>query len=137
MRTDILAIAQHGDAVGQFEDFVEAVADVDDADATFAQQAHDAEQLLDIAFSEGGGRFVHDQDLRVERERFGDFHPLPIADIQRADLGADIEIKDVEFGKQGFRPHLHLLPIDGLQAEPLFCRRVTHEDILGHRQLRV
>jgi len=40
---DVLAIAQHGHAVGQLEYLVEPMADVDNAHATLAQQPHDVE----------------------------------------------------------------------------------------------
>ena len=43
-----LAVAQHGDAVGELEHLLQAVADVDDADAARAQQAHDAEQVQHV-----------------------------------------------------------------------------------------
>ena len=43
LRADVFAVAQHGHAVGQLKDLVEAVADVNDADAALAQQPHNAE----------------------------------------------------------------------------------------------
>ena len=43
LRRDMLPVAQHRNAVGQREDLVEAMADVNDADALRSQLAQDAE----------------------------------------------------------------------------------------------
>ena len=85
---DIGAVAQHRDPVGEHEDLLEAVADVDDADAALAQQADDAEQAHDVRLGQRRGRLVHDQDAGVLRERLGDLDPLPVADRERADQRA-------------------------------------------------
>ena len=43
LRADILAIAQDRYTIGQLEDFIESMTDVNDADAAFTQQPHNAE----------------------------------------------------------------------------------------------
>ena len=55
---DERAVAQHGDAVGDLVDLVEEVGDEEDGDAAVAQVADDAEELLDLAAVEAGGRLV-------------------------------------------------------------------------------
>ena len=47
-RADIGAVAQHRDAVGDLEDLVEPMADVDDPDAARLEPAHDVEQARHV-----------------------------------------------------------------------------------------
>ena len=60
---DELAVAQHGDAVGDLVHLVEEVADEEDGDAAVAQVADDGEELLDLAAVEARGRLVEDEHL--------------------------------------------------------------------------
>ena len=57
-------VAKHGDAVGDLEDLVEVVRDVDDRDRLLLEPADDAEDELRLLLGERGGRLVHDQDAR-------------------------------------------------------------------------
>ena len=66
------AVGQHGDAVADPADLLEAVGDVDDADALGGEAADDAEERLDLALVEDRRRLVHDQQAggrRRSRER--------------------------------------------------------------------
>ena len=83
-RVDPAAVAQHGDAIGQTEDFVHLVRDVQDRHPLAAQAIDHAKQPLDLGFGQGAGRLVHDQDFRPQRKGFGDFDQLLIADPQAA-----------------------------------------------------
>ena len=100
---DVGAVAQHRDPVREHEHLLEAVADVDDADAALAQPADDAEQAQDVGLGERRGGLVHDQDARVLGQRLGDLDPLPVADRERADDARDVEVVDVERGEQILR----------------------------------
>ena len=71
-------------------------------------------------------RLVHYQELGLAGKPFADDNLL-----------AHIEIGDVQLRQQIRRPRFHALPIDRLDAEALLHRRVPHEDIFRHRQLRV
>ena len=84
-RRDGLAVAQHGDAIGDGKDLLEAVRDVDDADAVRLEQRDDAEQALDLALGQRRRRLVHDDDLRVGADRLGDLDDLLLGHAERLD----------------------------------------------------
>jgi hypothetical protein len=58
-----LAVAQHRDAIREFEDLVEEVRDEQDGDAAVAQFAHDGEELLHLAAIEARGGLVEHEHL--------------------------------------------------------------------------
>ena len=60
-RRDRLAVAQHGDAIGDREHLLETMRDVDDADAVRRGAADDVEQPLDLALGKRRRRLVHDR----------------------------------------------------------------------------
>ena len=76
-------VAEHGDAVGELHDLVDAVRDVDDRDAVAGELPDDLEQPLAFGRRQGRGRLVHDQDAGVDRQRLGDLDQLLLADAQR------------------------------------------------------
>src|SRR5450830_591890 len=90
---DVFAVAHDGDAIGNAAQLVHLVRDVDDADTLRLQIADDAKQFVDLCVIERGGRLVHDQDARVERQRLGDFHHLLLGDGQLADLDARVKLE--------------------------------------------
>ena len=67
-----LAVAQHGDAVGDAEDLVEPVRDIDHADAAFLQRTDRIEQPLDLVGRQAGGRLVEHQHVGFDGQRAGD-----------------------------------------------------------------
>ena len=93
--------------------------------------------MLDIAFGQGRGWLVHDQYSRIERKSLGDFDALAIADIQRADLRAHIQVVDIEFRQQRLRLVFHAYPINSFEETALSDRRMSHEDVLGHGQFGI
>ena len=52
-----LAIAQHGDAIGQTKHFIHLVRDIQNRDAAFSQLIDDTVQPLHFGFSQRAGRF--------------------------------------------------------------------------------
>ena len=82
------AVGEHGHAVADAADLVEAVGDVDHADAVGGEPAHDVEQRLDLALVEDRRRLVHDQQAHVDRERPRDRDDLLGRRPQRPDLRA-------------------------------------------------
>ena len=128
----VLAVAQHGDAVGEGEDLGHAVADVDHADPAGAQVAHDREQPQHVGLGQGRGRLVHDQHAGVERERLGDLDPLPVGDRERAHRRGDVELVDLERGQDLGGAGAHGGPV---HAAPTVARGVAQEDVLGHAQI--
>ena len=120
-RSDVGAVAQHRDAVGDLEQLVEPMADVDDPDAAAFELADDVEQARDVALGQRGGRLVHDQDARVVRQRAQNLDPLAVADGERADDLVGGEIVDLERGEQRLGLRAHGAPVD-----PAAARRAAH-----------
>ena len=70
------AVAHHRDPVADLIEFVEPMGDENDRHALGAQATHHVEQHRDLAFIERGGRLVHDDEPRLERDGAGDGHHL-------------------------------------------------------------
>ena len=87
-----LAVAQHGDAVGDARHLLEPVGDVDDPDAAGGDLAHDQEEPVDLGRGQGRGRLVHDEDPRRVGQRLGDGDHLPAADRKLADRLVDVDV---------------------------------------------
>ncbi len=98
VRADILAVAEHRELVGDLEQLVHLVGDVDDAFALRPQVADDLEQMRDLALGQRRGRLVHDQDVGFVGHRLGDLDHLPVGDRQVAhlDLGIDLDVEPLE-----------------------------------------
>src|SRR5437763_2011553 len=79
---DRSTVAKDGDAVGDAEDLVELVRDVDHADAARAQLVDDAEEGFDLGVCERGGRFVQDEYARFLRERLRYLAELLLSDAE-------------------------------------------------------
>ena len=90
---DILAVAHHGDTVGDLLQLVHLVRDIDDADAFISELADDAEQLRDLRIVQGRRGLVHDQDLGPEGESLGDLDHLLLGDGETADLRPRVELQ--------------------------------------------
>ena len=58
---DLPSVAEHGDAVGEFEHLVEVVGDVQDRDPTRSQAVDHLEQTLDVLARQRRRRLVEDQ----------------------------------------------------------------------------
>ena len=63
----------------------EEVRDVDDRRSAVAESADDLEQLLRLVAGQRRGRLVHDDQLRVARERPQDLDLLLVGDAERPD----------------------------------------------------
>ncbi len=131
-RADKGAVAQHGDAVGDREDLVHAMADVDDPDAARPQPPHDVEQPRHVGLGQRGRRLVHDEHARVARQRAQDFDPLPIADRKPAHVVVGVEIVDLQRRQQLARACVHGGKVDAAETG---LGRMAKKDVFGHRQL--
>ena len=87
VRADALTVAQDGDAVGERENFLEAVGNINDANAVFAEVADDGEEEELLLLSEGRGGLVHDHDAGTGTECAGDFHELLLGHGEGANFG--------------------------------------------------
>lgn len=76
-----LAVAEHGHAVADGEDFLEAMGDVDDGYTGGAEPAEEIEQTLDLAGGDGGGGLVENEDAGVGAEGAGDLDELAVGDV--------------------------------------------------------
>ena len=62
---DELPVAQDSDPVGDLEDLVHLVRDVDNADARGGEPAYLLEEAADVVLGDGGGGLVHHDDAGV------------------------------------------------------------------------
>src|ERR1700722_9592371 len=94
---DHLATAQYGRRVAERHDLVQFVGDVEDRAAARRQFSQGLEPLLDLLRCHDRGRLVHDQEPRIEQESAHDLDALALADAQRRDDSAGIELELVGF----------------------------------------
>ena len=127
-RGDPPTVAKNGDAVGDPEDFVEAMGDIDDADAAVAQAAQRLQQPLDVGAGKRRGWLVEHKDIGLDRKRPADRHQRPLGGGQGGDRHVGVEVaahdaQRVGGGATGGAPRN--------QAEPR-ARIAGHQrDILG------
>ena len=83
---DETAVAEHRHLIGDLEQFVHLVGDVDDALALGLEGADDLEEMLDLAFGQRRGRLVHDENVGIVGHSLGDLDHLPVGDGEIAHL---------------------------------------------------
>src|SRR5205807_1117148 len=69
---DVAAVAQHGQLVGDLEQLLQPMGDVEDAFALGLELANDREQVVRVPLAERRGGLVHDEQLRLIGERSRD-----------------------------------------------------------------
>ncbi len=84
-------VAEDRHLVGDLEQLVHFVGDVDDARALGLERADDPEQVLDLAFRQRRGWLIHDQDVGIVRDGLGDLDHLPVGDREVAHFRFRIE----------------------------------------------
>ncbi len=87
-----LAVAQHRQAVAKPEHLVQPMRYVDDDLALAAKAIDEREQDFAFTRRQRRGRLVQRDDASVEHDRLGDLDHLALADGQRLDLAADIDV---------------------------------------------
>ena len=130
-RSDQLAVAQDGDAIGDLVDLVEEMGDEDDADAARGELAHDAEQDRDLVTVETRGRLVEDQHPRRQIDGAGDRDDLLDRDRIVAKRRGHVDMK-AEPGEQHAGSPAHLAFLN--HAKPR--RLAAEKQILRHRKIR-
>ena len=95
----ILALAEHGAAVGHGFDLRQLVGDEQDGFALFFERAHDFHQLVDLLGGEDGGGLVENQNFIVPVEHFQDLHPLLHTHGNIRDLGIRVHLQSVTLGQ--------------------------------------
>ena len=129
------AVAQDGAAVGDGDDLVEPMRDVDDRGALRLHAREHREQPLDLAFFQRRRRLVQDEDAALPAQRLGDRDQLPLGEAERRHRPVRVGLK-VELGKHGARGVAHAGAIDhGQRPEPPH-RQIAERNVLGDRQRR-
>jgi len=129
---DVAAVAKDGDAVADFEDFIEAVGDVDDAGAGGAQVGNDAEETLGFALGEGGGGFVEDEDFGVRTDGLGDLDDLLFRHAEGGDEAGGVDVGAGAFEQIAGLARA-LFPIDAAEE----AGRLEREgDVFGDGEVR-
>src|ERR1700760_3295457 len=67
-RGDVMTVAQHGVAIAEAKNLVEPMRDKDNRQAFGLQRQHDADEIGDFGFAQGGGRLVHDNEPGLHGE---------------------------------------------------------------------
>src|SRR5690606_19631740 len=90
------SVAQNREAIGDAEDLVEEVADVDHAHAFIAKAPDDLEEAFGVVMSEGARRLVEDEDPRLARDRARDLDDLLLAHAERRHRSSRIDLAVAE-----------------------------------------
>ncbi len=128
---DLLAVTEDHDPIRDAEHLLQAVGDEDDGHSLSAQALHRLKQRLDLVAGQGRGRLIHDDQLCLGGQRFGDLHLLALRHGQpahqgvRRDLGPDAVEQLLGFP-------LHEAVVDHPQPahEPAAVHDAAQEDVL-------
>ena len=127
----IATIADDADAIGDGEDFLQAVRDVDDRQPLVPQSAQEGEEALRLSRTEGGVRLIHDDDLGLLLQRARNLDQLLLGDRELANFGPRVE-RDGHLRQDLFRSGHHLTLVEQPRSE----RRLTiGEDVAGDREM--
>ena len=126
------AVAHDRHRVADGEDLIEHMADIDDADSPRLQHANGGVKLDDLGGGEPGGRLVHEDDARVERERLHDLDLLLLDGGQVADRRVEVEVDAVPLEESERLPAL-APHVDEAEAPR---RLPSEEDVVEHRHGR-
>ncbi len=96
LRGHPLPVAKNRHTIRESEDFIEPVTDINDCRAAGAEVANDSEETLDVVLRQHGGGLVENKHARLQGERLGNFHALPVADRQAAGSSSHIDIRGVQ-----------------------------------------
>ena len=102
-RRDPLAVAQHRDAVGEAQNLLQAMRDVDDADACRLELAQHVEEMRRLVVGERRVGFVQDEQLDVAGNRLGDLHHLLLGYRQVTDQGRRVYVCKPQSRQHGTR----------------------------------
>ena len=130
-RFDELSISHDGDAIGQIEDLVHLVGDIEDGGSLAPEFGDDPIESLDLRFGKCAGRLVHDDDSAVDAQCLGDLDKLLVAYTQgtcesrRRDIAVE-RLQDLGCGV------VHLAIVS---EDPTRTHFATEEDVRRDRQL--
>ena len=130
VRRDDVAVAHDGDLVGDLEDLLEVVRDVDDADAVVAQPSDVREEALDLGRAERRGRLVEDDELGARRQRAGDLDGLLLGHAELARRAVEVAA-DADQLEPLLRQPARVAPGDGAEA----AGQAAEQHVLDHAQV--
>ena len=126
------AIAEDRNVVGDLEDLIHLVGDVNNRNALLLERTDHAEKMSHLAVGNRRSWFVHDDQAGIVGDCLGNFDHLRIGDAQFFHHGSriDVDLKPLE-QRFGIRDHLALV-----KQPPLAHRLAPQEDIFRHRHIR-
>ena len=107
----IAAITEGRDAVGDAQDLLDAMRDINDGNPLLLETSNQVKKPLSLAIGQRGIGLVHDDQPRVGRQRLGDLHQLPLGNGEVADGGARGDIQP-HLGGHFARCRFHGAPVD-------------------------
>ena len=125
-------VAQDADLVGQLDDFLQSMRNVNDGQALEAKLTDDLEQPDGLPLAQRRGRFVHDDDGGLATQRLEDLDDLAVTGGQVLHPCRRIEVELVLFSQPtGLGGHLLVADRPGQRA----FRLGPEKDVLGYRQM--
>ena len=85
------AIAKNRHSIGDAQDLVQTMSDVDDSDVAGAQSPQGLEQTFDVGLGKRRGRLVENEDVRLDRQRPADRDQRTLGGRQRRDQRLRVE----------------------------------------------
>ena len=126
-----MAVTHDGHFVGDAEDLVHLVGDVDNGNAVGLQVLDDAEEGFHFVGRQRGGRLVQNQYLTVGGNGLGDLHRLHLRNAQLAQHLPGIEVHPDLFQQSG-GIGVHFFMVDhGNEAQKLLHGITAQEDVLA------
>ncbi len=108
------------------------VRDEDDSDALLLEPLYQFEERVDAVRVEDSGGLIEDQELRLDRNRFGDLDHLPLRDAEPANRNLWVDL-DGEPLQQLAGPRAH--PAVVQHAERV-VQEMTQKDVFDRRKVR-
>ena len=128
---DVLAVTHDGHAVTEFKEFFQLMRNKQDGHALGLEAADRFHQLRDLLLTQRGGRLVHNDELCIQRNGFGDLHHLLKTGTQLAALHFYINLRMTQ-RSQRFRS---LLMHSGIIQKQALFHGTSHENIVRNRKL--
>ena len=94
-----IAVLQDADVGADFENFVQAVRDVDEAHPLIPQIAQNHEQMVDLPVGEHRRRLIQNEYAGPGSKRLGDFHHLRLGNAKPVERRVGVQI-DAELLEQ-------------------------------------
>ena len=85
-------VAKNRHSIGDAQDLVQPMGDVDDADIAGAQPPQRLEQAFDVGLGKRRGRLIENENVRFDRQRPADGNERPLGRRKRRDRRLRIEV---------------------------------------------